>query len=463
MKHKLFIRAGVFLVLLILVPYIPSQAREVKATGVGVAPIIKDEASARRAAMVLAKRDAVERALGAEVQAEAIPADELLRVVANTAGRLAFSVKQEGAEDDAYIVEIEAVVEIPPELESRYPLSLEEERTGYEPCIQKFPNGEVNWRDGFLLAQGLARKKGDDTRSIQESRRAAQVDAYAVALRMVAGIKFDPEDTARQRMEKAPSIKFRIMGLIRGAEVVDEKSLDKRTYQVTIKVPLRGIRGIQKVFTDTMNLKAPPEKAPPEKKDAEKTYTGIIVDARGMGLIPAIFPEIVDENGEPVYSIEKIDPQALTLRGAAAYVGEGEESLKNKKGSFLENKRFLAVPALTIESAGLYPVSFSRDGQKLFPIFSSHPIRLWQQIAQMHGRRLVLRQGTKPIRRPAIRSSGPTRSRIVISNSSATMIRQAVAYNDFLRKARVVVITDSMIGGTEGRYWDPGEYITASR
>ncbi len=456
-----FIRfAGVFAGALMLAIASPALGKEVEVRGVGVAPVIRDQASSRRVAMELAKRDAVERAIGAEVQASAIPAEELVRVVATTSGRLKFSVVSEEVEGEVYIVEILATVQIPPGLESKYPRSLEEERTGYKALIQKFPDGELNWRDGYLLARGLARKKGKDEKSMAQARRAAQVDAYGLALRMIAGINFDPEETVKQRMGKAPKIEYSLKGLIRGAEVVEEKSLDPRTYQVIIKVPLRGIKGIQRAFTETMNLQEPPRRVPPKEPDEEKTYTGIIVDVRGFNLVPALFPEIVDETGEAVYSLDMIDPKALTRRGPAAYVVGEKESPEGPKGSLLEPGRLLIVPALAVECESPCPASAKFASSELASLLSfSHPVKIWQLMAQMLRRKLVLRQGPRPIRITAIKKAGPTRSRIVISNASATRIRKVVAYNDFLRSSRVVLITDSMIGGTEGKYWRQREHI----
>lgn len=427
-----------------------SLAKEVEVKGVGIAPITKDKASAKRVALMLAKRDAVERAIGAEVQAESIPASELVSVVATTSGRIKFTVVAEGVEGKVYITEIDAKVQIPPELASKYPRSYEKEDTGFKALVQKFPHGELNWEDGYLLVKGSAKKSGTDAKSIAMARRAAQVDAYGLALQMVSGINFDPRETLKARMKKVPAIEYKIKGLIRGAEVFEESSLDKNTYQVTIKVPLRGIKGIQRAFTETMDLKSPTP-----KKAAGDFYTGVVVDARGLGAKPALFPEIVDEKGEPVYTMEMVEGPSLAMRGGAAYVvGDG------KKGASLEKGRYLVVQALSVTPAfGALPgLDVKTKGFSFRSFMGSMKTIL---IAQ--ARKVILRQGPRPIKPRAIKTSGPTRSRIVISTASAARVRKARSYNDFLGKARVVVITDSMIGGTEGKYLRPGKLYIPSR
>ena len=437
------------------------SAKEVKVKGVGVAPITRDQVSARRAALVLAKRDAVERALGAEVRAEAIPAQELERVVAQSSGRLKFSVASEGAQGKVYVTEIEAAVEVPEEFLAKYPKSVEEEQTGYQALVQKFPHGEVNWRDGYLLARGAARLKSTDEKARAEAKRAAQVDAYGLALQMLGGINFDPEETVGKRLQKKPEIEYRLQGLIQGAELIDEKKPDPDTLQVTIKVPLRGIRGVERALTERMNLKEPAPTPPLEKADEEKTYTGIIVDARGLKALPALFPEIVDENGNPVYALDLIDPAALAERGAAAYVTGAEEPMPGPKGANLETPRFLVVPALAVTSTRQVAVAVEDFGGAGAP--STRLLKTWRILAQAAATKIILRQGPKPQKVTAVKSAGPTRSRIVISNTSAGQVREALGSNNFFRQARTVIITDSMIGGTEGKYWKPRPVLPAAR
>ncbi len=446
-----------FLVLLFLLPAI-SRAEEVQVKGIGVAPVTRDEASARRVSLQLAKRDAVERAIGAKVQASAIPSEELTRVVATTSGRLEFEIISESVEGKVYITEIKATVEIPPGLASKYPKSVEEEKTGYQPLVQPFPHGELNWRDGYLLAKGAAKLDAKDEKSKAKAKRAARLDAYGIALQMVSGINFDPEETVEQRIKRAPRVEYSLRGLIRGAEVVDEEAKDG-IYQVTIKVPLRGIKGVQQAFLD--NMKVEPPKGPVKEAEKDDVYTGVIVDARGIGLDPAVFPEVVDESGEPVYSLQMIEPSALKQRGAAAYVtGEKEDMDEGKKGAFIPGRHLYvkakaaepaAVSFISLESSIPEPSGINGSDPKGGVSFFKRSLSFIAELAQGTGRRIVMRYGPRPAKPKAKKSTGPTKSRIVISNSDAKKIREADTKNNFLRMARVVVITDSMIGGTEGR------------
>jgi len=407
---------------------IPLKAEKVRVKGIGVAPVkAGDREAARKVALQHAKRDAVERAIGAEVLVEAIPGQELTRVVAAASGRISFEITSEQEADGVYIVEIKAEVEVPPELGKNYPEAAEQEGTGYAPLVQPFPHGEVNWEEGYLIARGSAKLSGKDAKSRAEARRAARLDAYAMALQMVTGINLDPEQTAKERIEKAPSLEYRLRGLIRGGEVIEERTLDG-VYQVSLKVEMRGIKGVQQAFLDVMDHQGPEKPA----RKSEDAPTGVIVDARGLKLEPAMFPEIVDEKGDPVYDIGMVEASALKVRGAAAYV-TGREQEEGGKGAFI-------IPGcITVSALAVIP-HYSALGLNSGPL-----------LAQAVRPRIVLRQGPRPVVQKAEKSGGPTRSRIVISDSAARTIRQADQRNNFLRYGRVVVITESMIGGTEGK------------
>ena len=58
----------------------------------------------------------------------------------------------------------------------------------------------------------------------------------------------------------------------------------------------------------------------PEKKASEpEGPTGLIVDARGLGLSPAMAPKVVDEGDRLVYGAKVVNREAAVQHGIAAY------------------------------------------------------------------------------------------------------------------------------------------------
>ena len=442
---------------IILTFYAPLKAGETGYNGVGIAPITKDEDSARRVAIQLAKRDAVERAIGAEVRAESIPSHELMQVTVTTSAKLKFEIISEGVSGKVYIAEIRAEVTVPSDLKSKYPKTFDKEDTGYKPLIQKFTGGEINWEDGYIVVTGGAKLKGKDAKSEAEAKRAAQVDAYTRALEIVNGMNIDPDQTVASRIKKSPETEYKLQGLIRGSDIISEKNADKN-YQVMIKVPLRGIMGIQKPF---VNKKENSGFQPSPKEAKKDEFTGVVVDARGLGLKPALFPQIVDEDGNVVYDVKMVEAASLIERGGAAYVVGDLETSNDTKGAFIKGD-ILFVSAINVLPSPAYGLS-SGISSNLLQELVVDPVSTFKLIAQAAKPRIVIRQGPRPVNTKARKTTGTTRSRIVVSRKAASQIREADKKTMVLRTARVVVITDSMIGGTEGKMETPEKSVIAVR
>jgi len=69
----------------------------------------------------------------------------------------------------------------------------------------------------------------------------------------------------------------------------------------------------------------PVDKQPPpglqlKPKALDKThYTGVIIDCRGLDLIPCLFPKIFNEKLQEVYSVNFVDLETVTERGLVIY------------------------------------------------------------------------------------------------------------------------------------------------
>ncbi len=52
---------------------------------------------------------------------------------------------------------------------------------------------------------------------------------------------------------------------------------------------------------------------------ASDPYTGLIVDARALDLLPTLVPEIVDDTGEPVYGPAFVSREFVVSQGMVSY------------------------------------------------------------------------------------------------------------------------------------------------
>lgn len=60
-------------------------------------------------------------------------------------------------------------------------------------------------------------------------------------------------------------------------------------------------------------------------------YTGLIVDARKLGLRPALIPKIMNERGELVYSTQNVAQQEMIRMGLVGYAKDVDAAAKNQR------------------------------------------------------------------------------------------------------------------------------------
>jgi len=60
-------------------------------------------------------------------------------------------------------------------------------------------------------------------------------------------------------------------------------------------------------------------------------YTGLIIDARKLGLRPALIPKILNEKGDLVYSTQSIEQQELIKMGLVGYAKDVNAASKNQR------------------------------------------------------------------------------------------------------------------------------------
>jgi hypothetical protein len=69
----------------------------------------------------------------------------------------------------------------------------------------------------------------------------------------------------------------------------------------------------------TPSRPAPPVDAPAHPYIPSKPHTGLLVDARGLGLAPGLAPRILDDEGTLVYSASGVDRQYAARIGVVGY------------------------------------------------------------------------------------------------------------------------------------------------
>lgn len=103
----------------------------------------------------------------------------------------------------------------------------------------------VNWEKGadsdiIAVGVGLPPKNAVGPQGKFLARRAAVVDAQRNLVETINGVQVDADTTVENLMVSSDIVKTKVSGVLKGAQVIDEKYNDDGSYQVTMRVPIYG-------------------------------------------------------------------------------------------------------------------------------------------------------------------------------------------------------------------------------
>lgn len=259
--------------------------------------------------------------------------------------------------------------------------------------------GDINWSQGIITAVGIGsppEKYYGKPQARPMALRAAQLVAYRNLLEVISGVRIDSTTVVRDSMVESDLIQSQVNGMVKGTRVVKKEYLSDGTVEVTLAMSLRGgfaqlilPKDIQQVPEIKTIPPAPPTPAqepmtpePMTPMPTPSVYTGLVVDAHGINARPAMSPKILDENGQEVYGSGYVSREYAVQQGMTGYAKDLATAQAN--------------PRVTNE----------------------------------------------PLTVKGLRTEGPGKSSLVISNADAAKIRSASENLSFLKKCRVVIVLD---------------------
>jgi hypothetical protein len=199
-------------------------------------------------------------------------------------------------------------------------------------------DGGVNWTTQVITATGLGVPPPSAVSPAQGHAlavTAATVLARTALLEVVRGVAIDSQTTVQNHIATNSVVQQRVSGIIRGAQVLNIRDLPNGSVEVTVGIPATG------EFADLMLPRTPPRPpapampAPPPAMPAPTpavtapapaprptptvVYTGLVIDARGLGVKPAMAPKVLSEGGQEVYGFSVVDRNWVIQQGMAGY------------------------------------------------------------------------------------------------------------------------------------------------
>lgn len=190
------------------------------------------------------------------------------------------------------------------------------------------------------------------------ARRAAIVDAYRNLAELIEGVQVDAETVMGDYIVFSDTVRTQVSALVKGAKIIEEGSDGEGRYFVRMNIPLYGTDNSLAAIAIPAIRPAAVEPLPSvdtsrlSKKDVKAVqkagYTGVIVDAGGLGLEATFSPVIYDENGRAVYGMKNINPDIAISQGMVEYAASLEGALvKSRAGA-----NPLVVKAIAVKGGG---------------------------------------------------------------------------------------------------------------
>ena len=232
--------------------------------------------------------------------------------------------------------------------------------------------GHVDWTEGVVLSRDSATGSARRGAAVVAMQAATQVARQGL-LRVFTQVRFDAQQMLGQTVRPGEAPWQALEALVTQAAVVETRYLPRGVVETAVQLPFAG-------QLTALFLPASSALTPDDEPKTEAVHTGVVIDARGLAIQPALFPRIVDERGQTLYAPESVDREAAVQQGYVTYA-----------------KVFNQAPAQ------------ARIGE--------HP--------------LVLR---------ALRVAGESRVDLVLSDAEATRMRDYVATRRLVRQCRVLIV-----------------------
>jgi len=266
--------------------------------------------------------------------------------------------------------------------------------------IESLENGSINWSKGVVRALGIGAPPENYYGKPQArpmALRAAKTIARRNLLEITKGVQIDSNTVVRDFMVESDVVTASVDGMVKGSRVVKQEYLSDGTVEITMEMSLSGgfaqlvlpkeikqIEPIKPMAPEPAETPAPQPEAPaaPAPKAEAAVYTGLVVDARGIDVRPAMAPKILDEKGQEVYGSAFVSREFAVQQGMSGYARDLTAAQSNTRVT------------------------------------------------------------NSPLTVKGLRTEGPGRSDVVISNADASGLRGASEHLSFLKKCRVMIVVD---------------------
>ena len=246
--------------------------------------------------------------------------------------------------------------------------------------VNQGSKGVVNWEKGaaadiVVWGIGLPPANMPIERGRALAERAAIVDGYRQLAETINGVQIDSETTMKDLAIESDVVRASVSALVKGALVVEKQINEDGSCRIKMTIPVYGAGSLASVAIPQAKPtafisdipKASEAFVPTKEEKVEAVgYTGIIVDASGLGLEGTFSPVVFDTNGRAIYGMLEIDRDFAISQGMVEYSSDLQDAaIKSRAGA-----NPLVVKATSVRGGGnsvnhVNPVISVEDGDKI--------------------------------------------------------------------------------------------------
>ena len=177
--------------------------------------------------------------------------------------------------------------------------------------FEPLARGQVNWTEGLIM--GRASVSGSTRPAARlATQQAAIREARRHVLALLEHVRLNARQTLAEGLRHVATAPQQLAELAAQAEIVETRYQAGGAVETVVQVAMVG---------PLTALVMPPDASvrPDSDASSEAVHTGIVIDARGLALQPAMLPNLVDERGQPLYTPASVGQEAAVQQGYVAY------------------------------------------------------------------------------------------------------------------------------------------------
>lgn len=186
--------------------------------------------------------------------------------------------------------------------------------------------GEVDWEKGLITVTGVGAppENASEATAPLLARRAAMLDAYRNAIEVINGVRIRSGSVMKDYTIASDEVSSIVEGFVKGGQFEEPTYDSKGRCEIVLHLPIGGHTGLTSVIYTSVQENAAPAQSDPA---AQVPYTGLIIDARNLGIRPALYPQVFDADGFLVYGQTMVNVSDPNFSTIAAY----SKTLENAK------------------------------------------------------------------------------------------------------------------------------------